>query len=131
MMGIRAWTGGRGEAQSVGPIARAIVRDLVAGHQRAHHLEGLLEPVEPIAEAAPELDPEGGVLALVPATAQPEDGPTAADVVDGRDGLGHDGRVAEGVGTDEEPQAGTCRHRGPGGQARIAFEDGTVRVAHR
>ena len=121
---------GRSEAQPVGTVARALVRDLLTGHQRAHDLESLLEPVETVAEAAPELEPEGGVLTLVPAAAQPEDGAAAADVVDGGDGLGHDGRIAEGVGTDEEPESDMRRHRGPGGQARIALEDGPVRIAH-
>ena len=46
----------------------------------------------------------GGMLALVPATAEAEDGAATTDVVDGRDHLGHQRGVAEGVGADHQAE---------------------------
>ena len=103
-MGMWAWIGRRGQPKAVGPVARARVGHLLAVQQRTDDLEGLLQPVQPLPEAAPELDPEGRVLADVPAAAQPQDGPTAADVVDGGDRLGDERRVAERVGAHEQAE---------------------------
>ena len=82
---------------------------LVAMEQRADDLERLLQPVEALPEAAPELDAEGGVLPHVPGAAETHDGAAAADVVDGRDGLGGERRVAEGVGADQQPELDAAR----------------------
>ena len=47
-------------------------------------LDGLVEPVQPLADAGPEVDPEGVVLALEPGAADAEDRPAARDVVQRR-----------------------------------------------
>ena len=60
----------------------------------------LVEPVEALAEARPEVDPERLVLALEPGAADAEDRPAVADVVEGR-------RRAWRCG----PGCGTCSRR--------------------
>ena len=74
-------------------------------------IDRLVEPVEPLAEAGPEVDPERLVLALEPGAADAEDGPAARDVVEGRRELGRQPRVAERVGADHQPEPDPARDR--------------------
>ena len=114
--------------------------EVVATALRARHLltaqeggdrgHGLVEPIEPIAEAAAEVDPVGRVLVLEPGAAEPEPGSAAGDVVDRDRRLGGQAGVTEGVGADHEPEVRTLGHRGPGSQQGRALEDVLVRVAH-
>ena len=120
--------GRRGEAQAVGPVPRARVRDLLTVQQRAHDLERLLQPVEAVAEAPSELDAVRRVLALVPSPAEAQDRPAAADVVDGRDRLGDEARVPEGDGAHEQAEPDATGHRRPGSEARVPLEHGPVGV---
>ena len=50
----------------------------------SHQLDRLVEPVQPLAEARAELDPEGRVLGLEPGAADPEVHAAAAHVVERR-----------------------------------------------
>ena len=45
------------------------------------------------------------VLLLHPRPADAQDRPAVTDVVERRDGLGHEPGVAEGVGADQQPEA--------------------------
>ena len=67
--------------------------------------DGLVEPIEALAEARPEVDPEGVVLAFEPAATEAEDEPALRQVVDGRGELCGQARVAERVGGDEQAEA--------------------------
>ena len=103
MIGRWAWSGQRGVAQ--------VVERVVAAGRRGHGLaveqvaargHRLVEPVEALAEAGPEVDAVRGVLRLHPGAAEAEDRPAAGDVVERRGELGHEPRVAERVGADEQ-----------------------------
>ena len=102
---------------------------MLAVEEAAHRPDRLVEPVQALAEARPELDPVGPVLGLHPRAADAQDRPAAADVVEGRRGLGHDPWVAERVGADEQPEAGPLGLRRPRGERRPALEDRLVGVA--
>ena len=95
----------------------------------AHELGRLVEPVEPLAEARPELDPEGLVLALEPGAADAEDRPPVAHVVERRRQLHRQRRVPEGVGADHQPERRARRHGGPAGEDQVALEDRAAPVA--
>jgi len=74
MIGRCAWTGrGRSDA-SWHRVEPALVRDLVAVEQPAHEPNGLVEAVQPLAEARSEVDAESVVLAFEPGPADAQDG---------------------------------------------------------
>ena len=93
--------------------------------QGLDHLEGRLEPIEPLADRR-QRDPERHVLTLMPARAEPEDEAAAGHVVEDRRGLGQDRRVAERVRQDAVP---TTSCRAPGGRARRPRERLPARAA--
>ena len=67
---------GRGSCSaSWNRVGRAVVVDRLAVEQPADDADGLVEPVEALAEARPEVDPERIVLALEPGAADAEDRP--------------------------------------------------------
>ena len=77
----------------------------------------------------PKSNPNSWCSSLEPGAADAEDGPPAADVVDGDHRLGHEGRVAERVGADEQAEArsfGGLRQRRKRG---VALEDRLMAVA--
>ena len=113
--------------ERVAPAGRA--GDLAAVEQAPDSGNCLGEPVETLAEAGPEVDPERLVLTLEPRPAEAHDRPAATDVVDGRDRLRREPRVAERVRPDEQPEPDPLRRLGQGGQRGIALEDRLVRLA--
>jgi hypothetical protein len=112
-----------------GVAATRRARHLAPVEQRADRRGRLGEPVEALPEAGPEVEPEGRVLRLEPRAADAQDRAPIAHVVDRRERLHGDARVAEGVGADEQPEPDSrCRLR-ERGQRRVALEDRLVRVA--
>ena len=93
----------------VDPVRPALVRHLVAVEDAADDPDRLVEPVEPLAVALPEVDPVGDVLELEPRAAEPEDRAAAAHVVERRR-----------ESSRRAPGCGTCSRRrgGRGGPAR-------------
>ena len=81
-----------------------------------HQVHGLVEPVQTVADARAEVDAERGVLGLEPGAADPEHGPPAGQVVEGRDLLDHQRRVAERVGPDHQPEGRALRDPRPSGE---------------
>ena len=104
--------------------------DRLTSQERGDAGHRLVEPVQALAEAGPEIDAVGGVLVLEPGATEAQPGPTAADVIDGHGRLGGQAGVAEGVGTDHEAELDAFGRRGPGGQECPALEDRLQRVAH-
>ena len=90
--------------------------------------DGLLEPVDPLAGRR-QVDPVATVLVLMPARAEAEDEPAAADVVD-RDGLlEKDRRVAERIARDEDAEADPRGEGGDRGERRPRLVDRVLRRA--
>ena len=83
-----------------------------------HELDGLVETVQPVADARPEVDAERGVLGLEPGAADPEDGAPARQVVEGRDLLDDQRRVPERVGADHQPEGRALRDPRPSCEQR-------------
>ena len=104
-------------------VDRPVVRDQLAVEQPAHQHHGLVEPVEPLAEAAAEVDPVGVVLALEPGAAEPEDRAAARQVVERRRELRRQARVAERVGGDHQPERRPLGDLRPAREDRPALED--------
>ena len=123
-IGSRAWTGARVVAHVVRVVEDAARRGRTAGEHRADQLDRLVQPVEPLAHAAAEVDAEGGVLRLEPGGAQAQHGPAVREVVERGDHLRHERRVAERVGAHEQPERGPGRQLAPGGQERVASRNG-------
>ena len=98
-------------------VVLALERDVLLGPEPVHDLDLLGEVLEPLAQRR-KREPEGLVLELVPAGAHPELDPAARDVVDGRDGVREQRRVAEGDRRDERPEAEPLRERGQAGDRR-------------
>ena len=71
----------------------------------------------------------GGVLQLHPGAAEAGDRAAVADVVDRRDRLGDDPRVAERVRADEQSEADPLGLARPRGQQRVALEEVLVGIA--
>ena len=76
--------------------------------------ERLLEPVDAMVER----DAEGAELGLVPAGAQAEDQPAAADLVDRRGLLGEDSRVVERRAGDQRAELDAVGDRSDRGENR-------------
>ena len=104
-------------------VEAALVAEPLAVEQPAHEHDRLVEPVEPLARAAEELDAEAVVLALEPGAADAEHGPAARDVVERRGELGGQPRVAERVRADHQPEPDPRRHGAEPGQHAPALED--------
>ena len=110
-------------------VEPAGMRDLLAGEQPLDQPDRLLQPVEPLAEARPEIEPECFVLALEPAAADAEDEPAVRKVIERRRQLRGEARVAERVRGDEQAELRRCRERREGGERRPALELGGAPVA--
>ena len=120
----------RGVAQVVERVAPArLGGDRLAVEDAPHGADRFVEPVEALAEAGPEVDAVRRVLELHPGAADAQDRPAVADVVERRGGLGDETRVAERVGTDEQPEPRLLGLACPGVEQRPALEDRLVRVA--
>ena len=103
--------------------------DPLAGEQAADQADRLLQPVEPLAEAAPEVDPERLVLPFEPAATETQHGAAVAHVIDGRRELCGQARVPERVCCDEQADPGAAGRGRQRGERRPALELGVVRVA--
>ena len=98
------------------------VGDGLAVEQPADEPDGLVEAIDPLAEARPELEPEGVMLTLEPGRTDPQDRPAIAQVVERRRKFGGHPGVAKRVRTDHEAKACVLRERGQGGQDGPALE---------
>ena len=98
------------------------------GHQERDHLDGFLEPIHAFRRWR-QLDAIAAMLILVPAGPDPQGEPAFADVVDGHGLLEQDGRVAERVAGDEDPEADAGRPRRDGREQGPAFETAMFRRA--
>ena len=117
-------------AQRIGQLVEAaVVRDALAGEQPLDQTHRFLEPVEALAEAGPEIEPERVVLAPEPARADPEDEPAARDVVERRRELCGEARIAKRVRGDQQAQPGAGRQGRERGQRGPALELRVVPVA--
>ena len=105
-----------------------MVLDALPVEQPPDETSRLVQAVQALAEARPELDAEGLVLAGEPAAAETQHGTAAGQVVEGGRELGGQARRPERVGPHQQAQAdrpgqpGQRRQRGP------ALELGVVRV---
>ena len=79
-----------------------------------------------MSRAVEELDPERVVLAFEPRSADAEDRPAVRDVVEGRDDLRDEARVAERVRPDHQAEADPGRQRAERGQHAVALEQGLL-----
>jgi len=104
-------------------------RDLLAVKQRSRGRRRLAEPVEPLAEPGPEVQPEGSVLPLEPGAADAHDRPSAADVVDRGEALHCESGVPKGVRADEQAEPDPLGRLGHSRERRVTLEDLLVRVA--
>ncbi len=115
---------GAGElGRIVESVGRAVVVDRLPVEQPPDDPDRLIEPVEPLAEAGPEVDPVGLVLALEPGAPDAQHGPSVADVVEGGGELGGQAWVPEGVRPDHQAEPYPAGQGGPGRQAQPALED--------
>ena len=129
MIGSRSLDRQRQMAQVVELVTAIRGRgDRLPVEHAAHRGDRLVEPVEALAEPAPELEAVGLVLELHPGAADPQDGPAAADVVEGRGRLRDDTGIPERVGAHEKPEPSLLGRHRPGRQHRPALEDRLVRV---
>jgi hypothetical protein len=94
----------------------------VVREEALDEVDGLLEPVKPLAEARSEVEPERLVLPPEPAAADAQDEPAVRHVVQGRRELGRQARVPERVSGHEQPEAGFGRQRCERGKRRPALE---------
>ena len=118
----------RGERVSKA-IEPALVAEAFPVEQAPDDLDRLGESIEPLPEAAPEVEPERRVLILEPAAAEAEDRPPVTDLIQGRGELRRQPRVAERVRCDQQPEPDAGRDRGGRGEGRPAFELGIRRIA--
>jgi hypothetical protein len=114
----------------VAQVAHRVVLAARGGRTPVEHgaddLDRLVEPVEPLPEPRPEVDPVRGVLGLEPGATDAEDRPAAAQVVEGGGELGRERRVAERVGADHQPELRAGRRGGEPGEGQVALEDRPV-----
>src|SRR5665647_313591 len=120
----RVWTGAcRRDRPSASGAPRQT--PLTLGRTRRY----LPEPAQPLRETRAELDAEVEMLLLEPGGAEAEDRPAAADLVERRGHLRHEGRVADRIRPDHEPNPDALGRSRPGRDRQPSLEDGTVRVA--
>src|SRR5450759_2096162 len=103
------------------------------GYHPAQHppddRQRLPEPAQPLRKTRAELDAEVEMLLLEPGGAKAEDRPAAADLVERRGHLRHEGRVADRIRPDHETDPDALGRGRPGGDRQPSLEDGAVRVA--
>ena len=121
----------RGQVEHrTGAIAPVRRRPLTIEHA-AHDRQRISQPAQPLAGALPELQAEGFVLGLEPGSTDAQHRAAAADVVERGDHLGHQRRIAEGVGADHHADAGALGHRRHGRHGGVALEDRAPRAIRR
>ena len=128
-IGRRAWTGGGRLRVSREAVARpGAVGSVPSSIPR---MIGSASPSQRSRSGNPDPNsiPKSSCSSSNHGAADAEDRPAAADVVEGRRHLGHEGRVAERVGPDHEPDPDALGRLGPGRQGQPALEDRPVRVA--
>src|SRR5674476_299780 len=115
----RVWTGA---CRSDRPSASGVPRQtpLTLGRTRRY----LPEPAQPLRETRAELDAEVEMLLLEPGGAEAEDRPAAADLVERRGHLRHEGRVADRIRPDHEPNPDALGRGRPGRDRQPTLEDG-------
>ncbi len=115
------------------------VESVVVGGRRYHRASveerpqdgrRLFQPAQPIAPAGAEVDPERPVLRFEPAATDSQDRPSPRHVIEGRDLLGQEPRVPEGVGAGQHPQRHPLRHLRPGREQGVGVEGVLVGLAH-
>ena len=119
-------------AQRVGRVVERHARGppRLVGEQRRQDPQRALEAVVPLGQRR-QRDPERVVLALVPAGAEAQDEPAAGDVVDDGRRLREQGRVAERVRRDRDPDP-LARHAvGEGRDRRERLDRRPVRARGR
>src|SRR6185312_3911356 len=87
------------------------------------------EPIEALAEAGPEVEPERLVLAGEPAAADAQRQPASGEVIERHSELGGEPGVAERVRGDEQAEPGAGRERCEGRQGGPALQLRVVPVA--
>ena len=103
-IGRWGWIGPRLADRVTHRVARPVVIDPLAVEQPADQHDRLVQPAETLAEARPEVDAEGLVLALEPGATDAEHRAAAGDVVERRRELGRQPGVAERVGPDHQAE---------------------------
>ena len=86
----------------------------------------LPEPAQSFGRAVTEFEAEAPVLGLAPGAADAEDGPSAAEVVEGGDHLGQEGWIAIRIGADHQADGGPRRQGGDRRHQHVGLEDGSV-----
>ena len=112
--------------ERVSPAGRA--GDGLAVKQVADRGNGLRQPVQPLAEAAAEVEAERVVLQAEPGSAEAHDRPAAADVVDGGDRLDARPGLRNVFAPTNRPELCLLGCHGNRGQGGVALDDGLVRV---
>src|SRR4029078_3520373 len=103
--------------------------DFLPVEQRPDRRDGLVQPVQALPDAGPELNAVGLVLQLHPCPTDAEDRPPTARVIDRRDRLRDDARVAERVRADQQAEPRPLRLAGTGAEQRVALKEALIRVA--
>ncbi len=122
-IGSRAWIGRGSLRTSVGPIVVAARRPTAVAQHLGHEVDRFVEPADALARPRAELDAERRVLLVEPGGPDAEHRAPVAQVVEGRDLLHDEGRVAERVGAhhqaegrslggDRPTRRGRCSPRG-------------------
>jgi hypothetical protein len=100
------------------------VRDGLAVNQSTDDADRLLKAIEALAKARSKVDAKGFVLAFEPAASDPENGPTAGQMVEGRGEFGGMAGVPERVCAHEQAEPDPIDEDGERGQRGPSFELG-------
>ena len=113
----------RAQERVVEAVEAPGVVEALAVEEAAHQPDGLVEAVQALAHARPEVDPERRVLAGEPGAADPQGRPAARHVVEGRRELGGVARVPERVGADHQSHLHAPRAGRHGAHGQPALQD--------
>ena len=117
----------RHAARSRAPVELAVEVDLALAQQRADDRERLFEAAHPLVVGKA----EGRVVGLVPARAQAQDQPAAADLVDRRGHLGQHRRRVEAGRSDERAELDLLGRLGQAGERGPDLPRADVAVGRR
>ena len=95
-------------------VLLAVVGDFLAVEQLTDDPHRLVEPVQALARAAPELQAVGLMLELEPSSADALDCPTARDVIERGGLLCDQAGIPECIGADQQAQSDPLGHGSPG-----------------